>query len=112
PILTVATPLIPEPLASVTAALNCRSWESSSLLANARPMIETDRANPRNINRLLFFIFFPRWILHPKRVGLDGEEIETVLKLKGSSLRRAHGDSCGILPPVKGTRPARGRNSF
>ncbi len=35
--------------------------------------------------------FPPRWILHPKPAGLDGEEIETVHKLKGLPLRRAHG---------------------
>jgi len=39
------------------------------------------------------------------------QDFETVRKFKGSPLRRAHGDYCGILLLVKGTRPIRERNS-
>jgi hypothetical protein len=40
------------------------------------------------------------------------QDFETVCELKGSFLREHTVDSCGILPPVKGTRPVRERNGL
>jgi hypothetical protein len=57
--------------------------------ANTRAAINaTIAAEP---SKFFIFILKPRWILHPQPIGLDGEEIETVRKLKGLPLRRAHG---------------------
>jgi hypothetical protein len=72
---------------SVAEAL-VKAAACAAAVAASRVHVASSDAAVRMIVMLFgFFIYFPRWILHPKPVGLDGEEIETVCELKGFALR-------------------------
>jgi hypothetical protein len=66
----------------------------------------------KTLQRESDFIFSPRWILYPKPIGLDGEEIETVCELKGLALRFVRGELFWYIAPDQRHSSRKGEKQF